>query len=540
MSPSLQTLIVGGIQVPLDTLEGDVCFMAQKQLKRVGIFPKNGAYSIYRRSVDARKRDQVRFVYSVAVTASFGKGELEKVKTGSLKGISLLKTQMPQTQFGSQVLEQRPVVVGSGPAGLFCAYELASNGYRPILIERGGNVEERKAAILRFSSKRLLDTETNVQFGAGGAGTFSDGKLMSRVNDPMTGYVLDTFCSLGAPQSIRTEAKPHIGTDILANVVDAMIEKIKSLGGEVHFHTRLDGFLWRGERICGVKTNKGEIPCGLVVLAIGHSARDTYEMLLKAPLAIEAKPFSVGVRVEHLQSDIDTALYGKFAGHPKLGHAEYHLSHDTHGRGVYSFCMCPGGTVMAAASEEGGVVVNGMSYHARDGKNANSAIVASVFREDYGGTPQGAISYQRKIERDAFLAGGSDYSTPLTTMGDFLEDRSGTAPTRIQPTYMEGNGYRLAKPDVYLPPYIVTALRGGMAQFEKNISGFTAKDALLSGAETRTSSPVRILREPETRKAIGAPNLYPCGEGAGYAGGITSAALDGIHTALAIMRTYCP
>lgn len=533
-----RTLLVSNLRVPLDTIEGDVCFLAQKTLRQAGILPSGATARIYRRSVDARKRDRITLVYSVAVTGAFSSRDLERAK--KLSGISLMKESMPLPVHGDTPLFHPPVVVGSGPAGLFCALILAEEGYRPILIERGGSVSERREVIRRFSRERILDTETNVQFGAGGAGTFSDGKLVTRVGDPMTAYVLDTFCTFGAPDRVRTDARPHIGTDVLTGIVDRMIARIESLGGEVRFHTRLDGLVLQGDHITGIRTTKGEIPCEALVLAIGHSARDTYRMLFDTPVLVEPKPFSVGVRVEHLQADIDQALYGDFAGHPALGAAEYHLSHDTARRGVYSFCMCPGGFVMPAASQENTVVVNGMSNAARDGINANSAIAVSVFREDYGNTPQRAIAFQERIEKDAFVAGGNTYAVPLTTMGDFLCEKRGTKPSRIQPTYMDGQAYACASPDDYLPDFVTGALRGGLSAFEKQIRGFTAPDAILSGAETRTSAPVRILREAESRTAIGVSNLYPCGEGAGYAGGITSAALDGIHTALALMRTYRP
>lgn len=534
------TLIVGGIQVPLDIVVGDVCLLAKKRLEKANIHGRELDAHIFRRSIDARKKDSVQFVYSVAVTGFFSKGVIERVTRGEFKQISLLKSGEPEVILGDAPLTARPLVVGSGPAGLFCALLLAEAGYHPILIERGGDVSERQAAIRRFSKEHTLDTESNVQFGAGGAGTFSDGKLVTRVNDPLCQYVLKTFCDFGAPKGIMIEAKPHIGTDVLCRIVENMIGRIVALGGEVRYHTKLESLVWQGDEVVGVRTNGGDIPVGAVVLAIGHSARDTYETLLKDRLMIEPKPFSVGVRVEHLQEDIDRALYGRFAGHPALGAAEYHLSHDTKGRGVYSFCMCPGGYVMAAASEPDSVVVNGMSYHARDGRNANSAIAVSVRCEDYGGTPDGAIAFQRKIERAAFQAGGGNYAVPLTTMGDFINGGQGTAPTRILPTYMDGDHFGLSTPQAYLPDFICDALRGGLIAFENKIHGFTTPDALISGAETRTSAPVRILREAESRVALQSKNLYPCGEGAGYAGGITSAALDGIHTALAIMRTYRP
>lgn len=541
-SDSLHTVLVGGIHTPLDALGGDVCFSAERRLRAARLLPHGAVSNVWRRSVDARHRDRVSFVWSVAVSGAFSQTDLERIASGSVPGISLLRKAVPSPVFGTHPLSAPPVVVGSGPAGLFCALLLAESGYQPVLLERGGSVRERAAAVSRFVRERVLDTETNIQFGAGGAGTFSDGKLVCRVNDPMTDYVLQTFVRFGAPEEIRLLARPHIGTDILSGVVDRMLAAVVEAGGTVLYHTRFESPVLRGNTVIGVRTSRGDLPAGALVLAVGHSARDTYRGMLSAGVALEPKPFSVGFRVEHLQSDIDRTLYGSFAGHPALGHAEYHLSCHTDTRGVYSFCMCPGGSVVAAASETGGVVVNGMSNHARDGRNANSALAVSVFREDYGNTPEGALAFQREIERAAYRAGGETYAAPICTVGDFLARRAGTAPSRVLPTYMDGtsDAYRLVSPDAYLPPFIADALRGAFPVFERQISGFSAPDALITGCETRTSAPLRILRTPDERTAIGYFNFYPTGEGAGYAGGITSAALDGIHTALALMRTYHP
>ena len=540
MKREAQMIIVSDLHLPLDAIEGDVCFMAKKTLKRLGIYPADAEMHIFRRSVDARRRSDVHFVYSVAVTGAFPAGVLARIREHRYPHIALAVESNPVVRIGAGRLTAPPVIVGAGPAGLFCALLLAEHGYEPVLLERGGNVEERRAAVRRFAEHRILDPETNIQFGAGGAGTFSDGKLVTRVNDPLGAYVLRTFVRFGAPQDILTQAKPHIGTDILGGVVSAMLHEVERLGGSVRYHTRLEDMICTGDVVSEAVTNCGNIPLGALVLATGHSARDTYRMLMKKELPLSAKAFSVGVRVEHLQSDIDEALYGDFAGHPALGHAEYHLSHNTHERGVYSFCMCPGGQVVAAASEVGGVVVNGMSNHARDGENANSAIAVSVFPGDFGGTPEGAIDFQRQIVRAAFRAGGGDYAVPVSTLGDFLTGEGGTAPTRILPTYMGGAAYRLASPDTYLPTFISAALRDAFPAFGKTIRGFDCADALLSGAETRTSAPIRIQRVAETGTVPGYRNLFPAGEGAGYAGGITSAALDGARTALALMSAYAP
>ncbi len=530
-------LIVSGIHLPLASSEGDVYFIAKKKLREANMLPSNAAFCIYRRSVDARRGD-VRFVWSVSVEGDFSASALAEVAERRVDGVSLLREEMPEVAIGAEDMTARPVVVGSGPAGLFAALMLARNGYAPILIERGGSVSERSHAVKRFRDERVLDTECNIQFGAGGAGTFSDGKLVTRVSDPLTAFVLRTFVEFGAPQEILTLAKPHIGTDLLVRVIDGMTQEIVRLGGQVLYHTRMEKILRASGKVVGIATNRGEIAAGAVILAIGHSARDTYMSILDDGYAVEVKPISVGVRVEHLQADIDSALYGRFAGHPALGHAEYQLSYDTARRGVYSFCMCPGGVVVPAASEEDTVVVNGMSYHARDGRNANSAIAVSVAPADHGGTPLSAIAFQREIESLAWQAGGRTYAAPVITMGDFLEGRCHTEPTRIIPTYMNGECIRLASPDEYLPSFVTGALRAAMPAFERRICGFMAPDACLTGAETRTSAPLRILRDRDTRAAIGCTNLYPAGEGAGYAGGITSAALDGIHCALALMRRF--
>ncbi len=535
------TLLVKDIVLSPDDREELACEIALQKLKKYGLlhFANASPESVFvsRRSIDARKKDKIRLVYTVTVADLF----LKEEKTVSLpEGISRKYEEAPLPQKGQAPLSHPIVVVGSGPAGLFSALLLAEEGYRPLLVERGGDVSERVHAIEKFYETRHLDTETNIQFGAGGAGTFSDGKLVTRVNDPMNDYVLRRFCEFGAPKEILVQAKPHIGTDVLRTVITNMVARIVALGGEVRFHTRLEDVRIRNGRLEGVRLNGTDLPCEALILAIGHSARDTYEMLLQKPLVIESKPFSVGMRIEHLQSDIDQAMYGRFAGHPKLGHAEYSLSANTKTRGVYTFCMCPGGEVMAAASEEGGLVVNGMSDHARAGRNANAAIAVSVFPEDYGATPQKAIDYQRQIERAAFRAGGGEYRAPLCTVGDLLESSYRTEPRRVMPTYMNGNAYRIADPADFLPMHTVQSLRDGIHAFGRRLHGFDASDAVLTGAETRTSAPIRILRDQESKAAIGCRGLYPCGEGAGYAGGITSAALDGLRTAMALISYYAP
>ncbi len=531
-----RTYIVGGVSLPPQSGEATVFHAAKKKLSRAGLFDPSATYHVHKRSVDARKRNDVRFVYAVAVTGDF---PALSDTNARLYGIREQAFEVPVPVFGKTPLSARPVVVGAGPAGLFSALFLAENGYAPILLERGGDVDTRVAAYERFVRERVLSTVSNIQFGAGGAGTFSDGKLLSRVHDPYSMYVLRRLVEFGAPAEILYLAKPHIGTDYLRTVTKNMLSAIENAGGEVHFETRVTGIVRSGRRVTAVKTDRGDIAAGAVVLAIGNAARDSFRALIADGYAVEAKPFSVGVRIEHLQKDIDRAMYGEFAEGHGLPPAEYALSADTKTRGVYTFCMCPGGEVVAAASEEGGVVVNGMSHHSRDGRNANSAVAVSVATSDFGNDPLRGMAFQCEIEHRAYLAGGGSYAAPLSTVGDFLARKSGTCPTRVQPTYMGGEAYALASPDTYLPDFIAEALRGGLLAFDRKIRGFAAPDALLTGAETRTSSPIRILRS-EGRTALGTDNLYPAGEGAGYAGGITSAALDGLRTSLALMEVFLP
>ena len=533
MSNVFGCLLISGIRQSPDADAASAIKEARRRLRGVRLLCEGMQLSIYKKSVDARDPERVRLVYTVAA-----RGNIPKVLPAGLDGITLLNEAEPTPTLGNTPLSARPVVVGSGPCGLFCALLLAEHGYRPILLERGGDVAERRQAYRRFIECGVLDPDVNVQFGAGGAGTFSDGKLVTRIKDPFGAYILKTFVRFGAPEEILTLAKPHIGTDILGGVVSNILAEIVRLGGEVLMHTTLEGLSLQGNTLCSVSTSRGEIEAGALVLAVGHSARDTYEMLMSRGFSIEPKAFSVGMRIEHLQEDIDRAMYGRYAGHPALGHAEYTLSADTKTRGVYTFCMCPGGEVMAAASEEGGVAVNGMSYHARDGRNANSAVLATVFREDYGNTPQAAIAFQRKIEKAAFVAAGSDYRAPVVTVGDFLNGEAKKEPSRILPTYREGR-VSVVSPDAYLPSVYTDAIRRALGRFGKTLSGFDAPDAVLTGAETRTSAPLRILRT-EAYTALGFENIYPAGEGAGYAGGITSAAVDGIRTALALMKKYKP
>ncbi len=531
-------VLINNVKLSVNASSLEAFSVAKRILKKAGLASFVENYSIYKRSIDARHKPDICFVYSVAAHGSFP----EISRDLQLKfGLSLQKyTSAPEVLIGECSLDARPVVVGSGPAGLFAALILAENGYKPIILERGGSVEERQASVNILNTKHKLECETNIQFGAGGAGTFSDGKLVTRISDPLTSYTIEKLIEFGAPEEIRYIAKPHIGTDILSKIVSKVIDKICALGGSIHYHTKFIKANSTDGKVTSVSTSCGEIKCGALILATGHSARDTYKTLIRENFSIEAKPFSVGMRIEHLADDIDFALYGEAAFNSNLGHAEYNLSYNTKVRGTYTFCMCPGGVVVAAASEEGGVVVNGMSYHARSGRNSNSAVVTSIFPQDYGNKPELAIEYQRKIEQDAFKAGGGEYCAPVITVGDFFNGCCHTEPSRIIPTYMSGNNFKLARPETYLPEFVCSGIKSALLSFDRKIPGFAESDAILTGAETRTSSPVRILRDKNTRLALGYKNIFPAGEGAGYAGGITSAAVDGLKSALALMKIYKP
>ena len=526
--------IVSGISLPIKASGDDAFGKAEKALLKFFSREEIISFNISKRSVDARKKNDIQFVYSVAAEVRSEKNP--DAKDLAKCGIAVSASAGIDVIPGTEKLNGRPVIVGFGPGGMFCAYVLAKYGYKPIVIERGSSVEKRIRDVELFKEKQVLNTESNIQFGAGGAGTFSDGKLMTRINDGLCGFVIETFRKLGAPENILYEAKPHIGTDYLVKIVENMLGELVSLGAEIHFDTRMDGISENLGKVKKIQTSCGEIDCGALVLALGHSARDTVRALRKKNIIVTPKAFSVGVRIEHLQENIDRAMYGASADEGLLPRAEYSLSTHVGGRGVYTFCMCPGGEVVAATSEEHGVVTNGMSRHLRDGRNANSAICVSVLPEDFGGTVEGGESFVKNIEKRAFTAGGNGYFAPAQTVGSFMRGKDNKIGS-VMPTYMDGK-VNMTEIGGIFPKFVPEAIRAALFDFERKIKGFACDDAILTAPETRTSSPVRMLRNSETFVAEGFDNVYPCGEGAGYAGGITSAAVDGIKTALAIIKRY--
>lgn len=542
-SVTYREAVLEGISVPVGTSEAEILTRAAEKMKRCGADARSLHFRLYKKSVDARHRDDIRIVCSVLCRAEDGAPGFDPNVLARLGAKPYAPGRLAVGR-GDRPLAARPLVVGMGPAGLFCALLLARQGYAPVLIDRGDSIPERTAAVARFERDGVLDTESNIQFGAGGAGTFSDGKLLTRINDGRCAFVLETFRMLGAPEDITLKAKPHVGTDVLRTVIARMLDEIRGAGGEVIFRCRMDGYERLPDGSYSVRTTRGDLHAGVVVLAPGHSARDTYGMLIARGANIIAKPISLGVRIEHRREDIDRLFYGRMAGHPDLGAAEYSLSDTSGERGVYTFCMCPGGQVVAAASECDSVVVNGMSCRARDGVNSNAAIAVSVCTSDYesvnGSQALGAIELQRRIERAAFRAGGKNYDVPVITLGDFLaDDRPVHGPGRVKPSYRGGDHFRLACMGDVLPDFICRELRRGLLCFNRKRPGYAMPEAMLSAAETRTSAPVRILRG-EDFCAVGQPGIYPCGEGAGYAGGITSAAVDGIRVAEAICGLYRP
>jgi uncharacterized FAD-dependent dehydrogenase len=521
------------VKLPLAHAEGEI---KAAIVKRLGIDDDELiGHIVFKRGVDARKPNAILFTYTLDVTLRDEAAILARFKNDPHVSIT------PDTGYhfvaqAPQNLSSRPVVIGMGPAGLFAGLLLAQMGFRPLILERGKAVRERTKDTFGLWRQGLLNPESNVQFGEGGAGTFSDGKLYSQIKDPryLGRKVLEEFVKAGAPEEILYVSHPHIGTFRLVGMVEKMRETIQSLGGEIRFESRVDDIEISDGKVTGVVLASGErIATDHLVLAVGHSARDTFEMIHRRGIYIEAKPFSIGLRIEHPQSLIDAARYGKNAGNPLLGAADYKLVHHaSNGRSVYSFCMCPGGTVVAAASEPGRVVTNGMSQYSRNERNANAGIVVGITPEDYPGDVLAGVEFQRHWESRAYELGGKNYHAPGQLVGDFLAGKASTKFGEVQPSYTPG--VHLCDLSTVLPDYAIAAIREALPAFAKQIKGFDLADAVLTGVETRTSAPIRIKRNDDDLQSINTSGLYPSGEGAGYAGGILSAAVDGIRVAEAV------
>ncbi len=524
---------VNNIRLPLDysndTIKKNVCGMLkikESALKSVCLF---------RRSIDARKKNSIYFLCSVDV--ELNSNEAAAVK--KCKNAALVKPYSYNVPIWNGSVS--PLVVGTGPAGLFAALILAQSGAKPIVIERGKDVDSRTADVNTFWQNGKLNTNSNVQFGEGGAGTFSDGKLNTGTKDCRQRKVINEFVAHGAPEEILFNAKPHIGTDKLKITVKNIREEIISLGGKVMFETKLVGLQNNGAKITGATVEKNGrrdvIETDSVILAIGHSARDTFEMLNDMKLPIQAKAFSVGARIEHLRKEIDKSQFGKFAGSKALGAAYYKLNvHTSDKRGAYTFCMCPGGKVVNASSEENMLCTNGMSEFKRDEENSNAALLVGVTPCDYESeSPLGGMYFQRKLEKAAFELGGGGYSAPVQRVEDFLNTRKSSKIGSVKPSISPD--YELTDLNLILPEYISANMKTAITEIGKRLSGFDNSDAVLTGLETRSSSPIRIIRDNKSLQSVGMAGLYPCGEGAGYAGGIISAAVDGIKCAEAVINS---
>lgn len=553
-------LDISNIRVPLDQLDGTAATedraLRAAVLRRLRITPDDlAAVEPRKRSIDARKKGDVHLTYTVRIqlrgAANAERSLLERLRRRHAeRGVSVVDD-VADMAFRAPVhlgtkRVGRPVVVGAGCAGLFCALALAEAGLEPLLVERGQDSGYRSSSIERFNRTGKLDVESNIQFGLGGAGTFSDGKLATGTKSPLHRHILKTFVACGAQREILYDAKPHVGSNVLPTVVTNMCRRIGELGGEVRFSTRMVDLDTQGGCVRSITLRqKGSdsglvieerLPAANVVVACGHSARDVFELLRRRGVSLERKTFAMGVRIEHLQRDVDRAQYGPFAGHPALGAAPYKLvTHLGNGRSAFSFCMCPGGYVVAAASEEGGVVTNGMSLSDRKGENANSGLLANVFPDDLPGDDVLAgVELQRRCERSAYEAGGGDYLAPAQLVGDFLQGVPSSGQGSVTPTYPRGVSW--GDVATCLPGYVSETLRAAIPRMDRRLHGFSEASAVLTGVETRSSSPVRVTRG-EGLQSLSTAGLWPCGEGAGYAGGIMSAATDGLRVARTLVES---
>ncbi len=526
-------LRISNIKISIDE---DKSVIEKQLLKKLRIKQSDLVKSyIYKESIDARK-GKINFVYTIDAQV---KNE-EKILAKNPKDVVKIKElRYEGVECGTELLEKRPVIIGSGPAGLFAALLLSQRGYNPILLERGLDVDRRTEDIENFWKERKFKNNSNVQFGEGGAGTFSDGKLTTRIKDIRCRKVLEELVNFGSPEEILYSHKPHVGTDILKGVVKNIRNEIIRLGGEVRFDAKVTDICRVNGEIESITINDSEkLETNIVILAIGHSARDTYEMLYERGVQIIQKPFAIGARIEHPQELINKSQYKEFHSHPRLGAADYRLiEHTSNGRTAYTFCMCPGGSVIASASSEGQVVTNGMSEHARDKDNANSAFLVNVVPEDFGSDhPLAGVHFQEKYERLAYELGGKNYNAPVQLVGDFLNDRVSTKIGSVKPSYEPG--YTFVDLRECLPSFVTETMKEALSGFDKKIKGFAMDDAVLTAVETRSSAPIRIVRDEQTLESVNTKNLYPCGEGAGYAGGIVTAAVDGIKCAEKIISKY--
>ncbi len=525
---------VSNIKIGIDD---DISLIKSLLLKKLKIRESElEKYYIFKESIDARKKGKIDFVYTIDVKV---KNEDKLLKKGIKDVIKLTNYKYIDVKMGTKKLKNRPVIIGSGPAGLFASLILAQRGYSPIMIERGLDVDERTKDIDNFWENRKFKNNSNVQFGEGGAGTFSDGKLTTRIKDIRCRKVLEELVNFGSPSEILYSYKPHVGTDILKDVVKNIRKEIINLGGEVRFNSLVTDIIIEDNKVRGVIINENEkIETDNIILAIGHSARDTYKMLDKRGVLITQKPFSIGVRIEHPQSLINKSQYKEFYNHKRLGPADYKLiEHTSNLRTAYSFCMCPGGSVIASASNEGEVVTNGMSEHARDKANANSGFLVNVVPSDFGSDkPLAGVYFQEKYEKLAYKLGGNNYNAPVQLVGDFLQDKVSTSIGEVEPSYKPG--YTFVDLRECLPKFVTDTMKEALVKLNNKLEGFSMYDAVLTGVETRSSSPIRIVRNEDTLESFNIRNLYPCGEGAGYAGGIVTAAVDGIKCAEKIIERY--